>query len=104
MSAAAHRHMAEDHPADYATCFAELPRAIADPDFVGQSPRHAHNFELVKRVRAANQRIVLVALGLDRDERGRYRVRSCYTIDWSDLDRRRASGHLRPSARQNPGR
>jgi hypothetical protein len=38
LSEQAHRHMAEDHPDDYAVCFPVLAAAIATPTFIGQAP------------------------------------------------------------------
>ena len=95
LSATAHKHIAEDHADDYADCLAALPDAIASPTFVGQSPKHRDNFEMIKRVPRRDRKAVLVAVGLEPDERGTYRVRSCYPISAEDVDRRRANGTLK---------
>ncbi len=76
LSGRAHRHIAEDHPNDYATCMKALPSVIAAPTYIGQAPHHARNIELVKRVRGIAGWMVLVAVGLEPDRRGDYRVRS----------------------------
>ena len=49
LSETAHRHMAEDHPDNYAICIASLPYTIAEPSFIGQAPQHTSNFELLRR-------------------------------------------------------
>lgn len=96
LSAQAHRHMAEDHPDDYPVCIAALEAAIASPTFIGQSPRHRDNFELIKRVSATNTHSVLVAVSIERDSAGTYRVRSCYLVSNETVDARRKAGRLRP--------
>jgi len=95
LSPQAHRHMAEDHPADYPVCIAALAVTVAAPTFIGQSPGHSRNFEMVRRVARADGSAVLVAIGLDRDERGDYRVRSCYLIEAEKVESRRLKGHLK---------
>lgn len=94
LSVTAHRHIAQDHPADYATCLAALPVAVAAPSFIGQAPGHTHNFEMVRRIARLDGRAVLVALAISQDEVGDYRVRSCYLISAEVIDQRRQAGRL----------
>jgi hypothetical protein len=96
LSEAAHRHMAEDHPDDYAVCITSLPQAIADPSFIGQAPKRTGNFELVRRVNRPDGKAVLVAVGLEADLSGYYRVRSCYLVTAETVDNRRRAGRLNP--------
>ena len=95
LSAVAHRHMAEEHPDDYATCIAALASAIASPTFVGQAPKHTRNFEIVKRVPRPDRKAVLVAIGIERDDAGEYRVRTCYLVEPGKVEMRRRNGTLR---------
>lgn len=95
LSAAAHRHIAEDHPNDYAACMSALPLALAAPSFIGQAPGHSRNFEIVRRTHRPDGRAVLVAISLDRDEAGFYRIRSCYLITAEAVDARRHAGRLK---------
>jgi len=97
LSTQAHRHMAEDHPADYADCIAALPDVIASPSFIGQAPGHTRNFEMVRRTRRQDGQAVLVAIGLEPDNAGNYRVRSCYLISAETVDDRRRKGRLIPA-------
>jgi hypothetical protein len=99
LSAAAHRHIAEDHPEDYPTCRLALPQAIADPTLIGQAPRHGRNFELIRRVQDGQGRAILVAIGLEPDDAGSYRVRSCYLISRNKVEARRQAGFLRVASR-----
>jgi len=99
MSGLAHRHAAEDHPGDYPICWPRLAQAIASPTYIGQAPRQGENFELVRRFPGNPGGTVLVAVGLERDEKGRYRVKSFYLIDEDDVERRRHKGYLRPAVK-----
>lgn len=99
LSPQAHRHVVEEHPADYPVCLANLESAIADPTFVGQAPNHSENFEMIRRLPSAGagQRAsMLVAVSLARDALGRYRVRSMYLIDEAELERKRQKGTVKP--------
>ena len=87
--------MAEEHPDDYVACLAALESAIAPPTFVGQSPKHTRNFEIVKRVPRPDRKAILVAIGIERDDAGEYRVRTCYLVEPEKVETRRANGTLR---------
>ena len=95
LSRTAHRHIAEDHPDDYAYCLSALAEAVKTPTFVGQSPHHANNFEIIRRVPRADRKAVLVAVGLERDERGAYSVKSCYLVEPEKVDARRTNSTLK---------
>jgi hypothetical protein len=95
LSEQAHRHMAEDHPDDYAVCFPVLATAIATPTFIGQAPRRTNNFEMLRRINHPDGKVVLVAIGLEMDDAGAYRVRSCYLVGGEQVDQRRRSGRLK---------
>ncbi len=96
LSRSAHRHIAEDHPGDYATCLAALPEAIRSPSFIGQAPKHPNNFELVRRMNRPDGKEVLAAVGLEPDASGSYRVVSCYLIRGDTVTERRIAGRLKP--------
>ena len=87
--------MAEDHPADYPVCLPALVLAVASPSFIGQAPRHNRNFELIRRIARPDGKVVLVALGLEPDAAGAYRVKSSYLISAEDVDARRQAGRLK---------
>ena len=95
LSERAHQHMAEDHPADYALCFASLRLAISAPSFIGQAPKRTGNFEMLRRVNHPNGKVVLVAIGLEADAGGSYRVRSAYLVNAQTVDERRRAGRLK---------
>jgi hypothetical protein len=95
LSETAHRHIAEDHPADYALCFASLRIAISAPSFIGQAPKRTGNFEVLRRVNHPDGKVVLVAIGLETDAAGEYRVRSAYLVSAQTVDERRRAGRLK---------
>lgn len=74
LSGKARQHSAEDHPADY-------PLVIPVSGGRGYA---------------------LVAVGLEVDERGRYRVRSGYVPEEAKVESRRRAGRLRLLKRQGP--
>jgi hypothetical protein len=95
LSARAHRHIAEDHAVDYAICIAALVEAVAAPTFIGQAPHQVDSFELVRRINHPDGKSVLVAIGLECDDYGDYRVRSAYLIEEAKVTARRLAGRLR---------
>jgi hypothetical protein len=95
LSTTAHRHMATDHPADYPVCIVELAAAIVTPTFIGQAPGHSRNFEMIRRIGRADGSVVLVAIGLEPDDRGDYSVRTCYLLEAEKVEERRQQGRLR---------
>ena len=95
LSERAHQHMAEDHPEDYPFCFPYLRLAISTPSFIGQAPKRTGNFEILRRVNHPNGKVVLVAIGLEMDTRGKYRVRSAYLVSAQTVDERRRAGRLK---------
>jgi hypothetical protein len=94
LSTQAHRHIAEDHAADYALCIAALADALIAPTFIGQGPK-ADNFEVVRRINHPEGAAVLVAVGLTVDDDGAYRIRSSYLISERKVDERRRAGRLK---------
>jgi hypothetical protein len=95
LSRTAHRHMAVDHPADYPVCIAEIAHALAAPSFIGQAPGHGRNFEMIRRIGRTDGSVILVAIGLEPDDRGDYSVRTCYLLEAFKVDERRRQGRLR---------
>ena len=96
LSSQAHRHIAEDHPDDYATCLPALAATIAAPPAIGQAPRRTGNFEMVRRINRPDGRPVLVAVGLKIDNTGEYRVRTRYLVSAEQVGQRRRTGRLKP--------
>jgi len=51
----------------------------------GQAPRRTNNFETLRRINHPDGKVVLVAIGLEMDDAGANRVRSCYLGSPDDL-------------------
>lgn len=103
LSVRAHEHIARDHPLDYASVMASIDVVLASPGYIGQAPRHARNFEMVRRVRLLNgTAIVLVALSLERNQFGNYNIRSGYCLKEDDVTTRVTNGHLIIPKRKGP--
>ena len=94
VSKAAHQHIAVDHADDYAAVKANIIDIITAPTWVGQDPKHAENFYLVRRVPQQGKEAVLIAIGLEPNEYGTYNVRTAYAISEDDILARRLRGSL----------
>jgi len=55
LSGKAHRHIANDHVADYRLVMDAIELAISEPTYVGQAPHHPRNIEVIKRVTVAEE-------------------------------------------------
>jgi Barnase-EndoU-ColicinE5/D-RelE like nuclease len=100
----AHRHIASDHPEDYAAVMTYIHLLIAQPTYIGQSPHHASAFEMVRRVIIPNQNeIILAAVNFTRNERGNYYVHSAYRLKESEVTRRIQYRHLCNPKKKGPG-
>ena len=98
LSRQAHWHIAKDHAEDYDACMKALKIAGERPGLIGQSPKHRDGFEIVVRFRSAlsdSTRYTLIAISLERDNRGNYRVKSSYSLKEQVVERRRQNGHLK---------
>lgn len=93
-TAAAQRHAIKRHADDYAKCVPHLGQAISSPSFVGDDFKNPSSFELVVRVAALGG--VLVAVGVERDASGHYRVYSAYPVSGTTIENRRQKNHLKP--------
>lgn len=65
------------------------------PAAVGQAPKRTGNFEMLRRVNHPDGKVVLVAIGLETDPAGEYRVRSAYLVSAQTVDERRRAGRLK---------
>ncbi|PGH54731.1 hypothetical protein CRT60_33875 [Azospirillum palustre] len=95
LSSIAHRHIAVDCSDDYSICIVNLELVISQPMYVRQSDRHARNFELIRRIDLEGRPLMLVAVSLERNDRGNYNVRSSYLITETDLEKKKRSGSLK---------
>ena len=95
LTANADRHIEKDHFTDYVLVKSSLALVIEEPTYIGQSPRHAGSFELVRRVVGPNGiDIVLAAVTLTRNEFGNYNVHSAYRLTEEKVTARIRRRHL----------
>lgn len=100
----AHRHIALDHPEDYAAVMTYIHLLIVQPTYIGQSPHHGDAFEMVRRVIVPGQdEIILAAINFDRNDRGNYNVKSAYRLKESEVTRRIQLRHLCNPKKKGPG-
>lgn len=102
-SAQAQIHIEKKHPGDSPLILQHMKRIVEAPTWVGQSPRHNDSIEFVKRIKVQEQEEggvvireyhALLAVSLERDQYGDYRIESGYTISEEDVTPRRLKNRL----------
>jgi hypothetical protein len=91
-SALAQEHADDKHPNDFAICMDNIARIVRAPSYVGRGPKAKDGFELIGEVKSPTS-LVLIALKIEPDEKGRYIVSSAYRIDQKRLDTRIDRGY-----------
>lgn len=92
---AAQFHSYKRHGADFLICHAYVAQVVAQPNFIGQKPDHAHDgFEMILEIPTDGLNI-LAALALRPCNRGIYQVRSLYRIDAATIARRIRKNYLK---------
>ena len=76
-SALAQEHADDRHPDDFAICMDNIARIVRAPSYIGRGPKS----------------LVLIALKIEPDAKGRYIVSSAYRIDQRRLDTRIDKGY-----------
>lgn len=92
-STRAQNHAEGRHPADFALCLRYVGQVVAAPDYIGQGPSQADGFELIGEA-VAEGALILVAIKVRPDRRGRYFVASTYPIARATLENRLRKGFL----------
>lgn len=92
-SSSAQKHAFGRHPDDFAKCLPHVGPIVRRPDFLGDDFKNSGAIELVSRIPALGSG-VLVALLVTPDDKGCYRIKSCYPVGYSRIERRRQSGRL----------
>jgi len=83
---------------DYELCMRNLELCLASPTYIGLHPTHSGKLMLVRRV-MTDERLVLIAVGLEPDGRGAYGIASAYCIREEKVTQWRESGQLVPPRR-----
>ena len=93
-SAANQDHAFDRHGSGFLACLPHVVATIADPHFIGQSPHHPTEFEMVRATCDDAHMHVLVAVAFGADHTYRYAVRSVYPIGYATVSRRLRKKHL----------
>ena len=93
LSPAAQAHAARRHPVEYSRLLPHLDDIIADPLYIGDDHNNP-GIELVGRVHSLGT-LALVAVIVERDDKGRYHVVSFYPISDEKAQGRRQKGFLK---------
>jgi hypothetical protein len=95
LTSRAHEHIATDHADEYVAVMTHIQLLISAPTYIGQSPRHGGEFEMVRRVIIpGGDEIILAGINLTVNEFGNYNVHSAYRLTEERVTRRIQRGHL----------
>lgn len=88
-----HDHVIKRHEHDYSACLPHIAAIIADPMYIGDD---FDNFgiEMIGRVHVADS-FVLVAIEIEPDDRGRYRIATFYMVSDQKVQSRRQKGFVK---------
>ncbi len=89
----AQRHALQSHPNDFHSCLPFVALAVKEPSYAGDDFKNPGKIELIRRM--PDKQGLLVAIILEPDSRGRYRVASMYPIPQKVIDQRRQAGRLK---------
>jgi len=94
----AQAHAMKRHAEEFVRCLPHVGSIVCNPDFMGDDFHNPGKIELIGRVPALDGG-VLVAVIVEPDESGRYRIASCYRVSAKKIENRRQKGLLRPPRR-----
>lgn len=95
------KHARARHPDDFGRCLPHIGAVIANPMFLRDDYKNAGKIELISRVPALGSGL-LVAIEIEPDAQGRYRVASMYPVSQKKIDGRREAGTLLIAKRKAP--
>ncbi|ATQ67638.1 MULTISPECIES: hypothetical protein [Methylosinus] len=94
LSRGAQIHASRRHPDEYPVIQPHVSAVVTAPLYVGDDINNHGKIELVGRIVAAGA-IILVAVNIEPDARGRYHIASFYRISEQKVQSRREKGHLK---------
>ena len=94
LTAAAQVHAQRRHPEDFSLILPHIGAIVTAPFYIGDDHRNPDKIELIGRIPGAGV-VALVAVSIERDEDGHYRVASFYQISEEKLQTRRSRGFLK---------
>ena len=93
LTRAAQAHAARRHPIDYPICMPHIAAVVADPLYIGDDEKNPGYIELISRVPAVGQ-FILVAVNVQMKPDGTYHVASFYMVSEKKIAGRRQKGFL----------
>jgi hypothetical protein len=87
------KHSATRHPDDFGRCLPHIGSVIANPTYLRDDFKNGGKIELIARVTALRSGL-LIAVEIEPDELGRYRISSMYPVSQKKIDNRREAGTL----------
>lgn len=87
-------HAKKRHPHDFDVCLPYVGTITTDPLYVRDDFKNPGKIELIGRIPIAGS-WALVAVDVTLDAQGRYNIASFYRISKKNVQKRRASGHLK---------
>ena len=94
-SVPAQNHANRNHPGDAALIIPHLSQVIEEPMYVGDDFNNAGKIELVRMIPHSGGRSALIAVTVERDNKGFYNICSSYLITQSEVDKKRSKGILK---------
>lgn len=94
MSGRSQIHTSNKRPDIYTQCLPHIARIVSAPLYIGDDLKNAGKIELVGRVLSINKTI-LVAVDLEKDLQGNYRVVTFYPISDQKVTNRLGNGFLK---------
>ncbi len=88
------KHAAKSHPKEYATCLPHVASIVAAPLYVGDDTINPGKIELIGKVAAIGS-FMLVAVLVEKDKAGHYRIASFYPVSETKIQNRKEKGTLR---------
>jgi hypothetical protein len=87
------KHSAVRHPDDFGRCLPHIGAVVANPTYLRDDFKNGGKIELIARVSALGSGL-LIAVEIEPDEFGRYRIASMYPVSQKKIDNRREAGTL----------
>src|SRR4051812_36736441 len=82
------KHSATRHPDDFGRCLPHIGAVVAKPIYLRDDFKNGGKIELIARVSALGSGL-LVAVEIQPDDFGRYRIASMYPVSQKKIDNRR---------------
>ena len=95
------KHALREHGEDFGRCLPHVGAVVANPMYLRDDFRNAGKIEMITRIPSLGGGL-LVAVEIEPDAQGRYRVSSMYPVSQKKIDNRRTAGTLLIAKRKAP--